>query len=201
MDRIYSLVSDLTLAVSWVGTVSVALASICSPRQGPADQSLSSWQQSAPLTARAGRLSECRAPASPPAPTSHCWLYAGSGALNSLAPAACWHWLYCVQCTVPCTVLHWTHLAATDIINTSGLCTPSTKANLNKKHGCISLPVKVNTCNNNFFSKVGTSEYFSHRSVCNIIYCKYLENIFVCECLRGWTGLLGTGARLNELIR
>ena len=100
MDRSYSLVSDLTLAVSWVGTVSVALASICSPRQGPADQSLSSWQQSAPLTARAGRLSECRAPAAPPTPTSHCWLYAGSGALNSLAPAACWHWLYCVQCTV-----------------------------------------------------------------------------------------------------
>ena len=131
----------------------------------------------------------------PPLAHSHCWLYAGLRALNSLAPAACWHWLYSVQWSVqlynslPCTVLHWTHLAATDIINTSGLCTePSTKANLNKKRGCISTAVKVNTCNTNFFSREGTSEYFSHPTICNIIYCNYSENIFVCKCREGGWG-------------
>ena len=197
MDRSYSLVSDLTLAVSWVGTVSVALASICSPRQTRVYLAGSRAHHS-PLGPGALQNVGPR-PHRPPLPlTAGFTLGRGHWTLWHRQPAGT---VYCVQCTVPCTVLHWTHLAATDIINTSGLCTPSTKANLNKKHGCISLPVKVNTCNNNFFSKVGTSEYFSHRSVCNIIYCKYLENIFVCECLRGWTGLLGSGARLNELIR
>ena len=97
---VISLVSDLTLAVSWVGTVSVVQhsASICSPARPRQTRVSPDCAPHHSPRARVGRTQNVGPRPAPPTPTSHCWLYAGSGALNSLAPAACWHWLYCVQC-------------------------------------------------------------------------------------------------------
>lgn len=110
MDRSYfSLVSDLTLAVSWVGTVSQCVAplgSICS-LAGPG--SLLALHHSPLGPGDRENVGPGLELCTPPTPTSHCWLYAGSRALNSLAPAAS-----AVLCTVvyssvqPPTVLCFT---------------------------------------------------------------------------------------------